>query len=147
MTAKLALKVQSKIRANFWITRPVNYVRDQWIVARRRSNIEMPQCRTANTDICYLERQHAMNRTELSSVILARMASGAPFTYGDLHYPLPKKGTDGCETARVADQAIQRWRKKGWISFTRVRGQCVWSLTNLGTTEARNITSRVQEAG
>ena len=39
--------------------------------------------------------------------IEARMASGEPFMFRDLY------GVDGDDAFRVADWAIQRWRKAG----------------------------------
>lgn len=52
----------------------------------------------------------------------ARMASGLPFTYGAL-------AADGLDKRRAADKQIQKWRKKGWIAFTREAGAIVWRLT------------------
>lgn len=65
--------------------------------------------------------------TELES-IEARMANGKPFTYGEL-MGLTAGGHD---PSRVADRAIQRWRKRGWISYERVGRSVVWTFTDAG---------------
>lgn len=38
----------------------------------------------------------------------------------------------GIDVSRIADQCIQRWRRKGWIAFSRKKGTPVWSLTEDG---------------
>lgn len=58
--------------------------------------------------------------------IRARMGNGEPFTYGELWLPY------GIEAFRIADREIQRWRKKGFISFTREGRNVVWRLTDAG---------------
>lgn len=64
--------------------------------------------------------------------IEARMLSGEPFTFMHLH---SLSGYQG-DTYRVADRALQKWRKKGWISFVRKGHTPVWSLTGVGLKEA-----------
>lgn len=61
-----------------------------------------------------------------------RMVSGEPFTFMQLH-SLSGYGSD---TYRLADRALQRWRKKGWISFIRKGHSPVWSLTEIGKRQA-----------
>ncbi len=60
-----------------------------------------------------------------------RMATGEPFTFGELYRTVKWNGNG----YREADRCIQRWRKKGWISFTRKGRDCVWSLTENGRVE------------
>lgn len=69
-----------------------------------------------------------MTRDDYKREIEERMADGRPFTYGDLylHY------WPDIDVSRIADQCIQRWRRKGWISFKREGGTPVWSLTDAG---------------
>ena len=70
------------------------------------------------------------NATELekeADTVEARMSRGGPFTYGELCSLL-----GGNDNNRVADKTIQKWRKKGWISYTRERGRVVWRLTAEG---------------
>lgn len=57
-----------------------------------------------------------------------RMASGEPFT----HAELCTLTADRKDEDRIADKTIQKWRKKGWIYFTRVGHQVLWTLTNEG---------------
>lgn len=61
-----------------------------------------------------------------------RMRSGEPFTFMHLH-SLSGYQSD---TYRLADRTIQKWRRKGWISFVRKGHTPVWSLTELGKSEA-----------
>jgi hypothetical protein len=63
-------------------------------------------------------------------IIERRMVSGEPFTYGEL-CRLPGLGRDD---DRLADKTIQRWRRKGWISFIRFDRSPLWSLTDAGRT-------------
>lgn len=60
--------------------------------------------------------------------IESRMRSGEPFTYGQL-CRLPGMHRDD---DRLADKAIQRWRRRGWISFERVGRNTLWTLTEVG---------------
>ena len=62
------------------------------------------------------------------SYIESRMGNGKPFCLMDL-YIFPQAGFNA---DRIADRAIQRWRKRGWISFERQKGVPVWSLTETG---------------
>lgn len=55
--------------------------------------------------------------------IETRMASGEPFTYGQLCKQWPA-------SHRLIDQTIQKWRRKGLISFARTGRLTVWSLTD-----------------
>jgi hypothetical protein len=68
-------------------------------------------------------------REALRARMEARMTQGKPFTYGDLWIGLR---ADTCDVSRVADQCIQRWRKRDWIAFTRQGGKVIWSLTDAG---------------
>lgn len=66
--------------------------------------------------------------------VVAQMSSGQPFTYMDLCFL-----TDGKrDESRVADKTIQRWRRRGWIAFVRVKGRPVWNLTEKGKAEITN---------
>lgn len=60
--------------------------------------------------------------------IEARMSNGEPFTFMQLHQ------LSGCDsdTYRLADRALQKWRRKGWISFKRKGHTPVWFLTDIG---------------
>lgn len=64
--------------------------------------------------------------------LTARMSSGKPFTYGAL-------AADGLDKKRAADKQIQKWRKKGWIAFTREGGATVWRLTKEGIVATAHI--------
>lgn len=66
-----------------------------------------------------------------------RMGGGRPFTYLDL-CAIPG-GDAGC---RIADREIQRWRRKGLITFSRVRGRPIWRLTPEGV---RHVYLKSQE--
>ncbi len=57
-----------------------------------------------------------------------RMKSGKPFTFASLHTNLPEEGY------RMADRTIQKWRRKGWISFVRNGRDTIWALTAAGRT-------------
>lgn len=65
-----------------------------------------------------------------------RMASGRDFTVGDLTAPLIQRSANDVDPSKVADKAVQRWRKKGWIAFTREKGVPIWSLTSDGRSNA-----------
>lgn len=67
-------------------------------------------------------------------IIEKRMGSGEPFTYGEL-LKIPEIA-DKAAASRLADKTIQRWRRKGWIKFTRQGRDCVWHLTEKGQSEA-----------
>lgn len=69
-----------------------------------------------------------MIMNETLQKIEARMANGEPFRFRDLHSLANSMGADW----RIADRAIQRWRKRGWISFVRVGRDSIWSLTEAG---------------
>lgn len=56
-----------------------------------------------------------------------RIASGEPFTYGQLTQLNPNEAKD-----RIVDRTLQRWRKAQLITFTREGHQTFWSLTELG---------------
>lgn len=76
-----------------------------------------------------------MTRDEIVAAIEARMGDGEPFTFGDLHRLQSIKqptSLDEPDPYRLADAAIQRWRKRGWISFRRVGRDTFWSLTDAG---------------
>ena len=63
---------------------------------------------------------------QYQQAIECRMSSGEPFTYGELCRIQPRPfGEDG----RTADKTIQKWRRKGWIAFTREGRSTVWRLT------------------
>lgn len=63
---------------------------------------------------------------EIEKKIVHRMANGTPFVFQNLWVPY------GDEAYRLADRLIQRWRKKGYISFVRIGRQSIWSLTDAG---------------
>lgn len=64
-----------------------------------------------------------MTDAEILTYVEQRMSNGQSFTFGSLHRGLP-------DTAyRIADRAIQKWRRKGWIAFTREGRNAVWRLT------------------
>lgn len=58
--------------------------------------------------------------------IMDRMASGQSFTFSQLWH------SAGDENYRLVDRLIQKWRRKGWISFDRVGRECVWNMTDAG---------------
>jgi hypothetical protein len=64
-----------------------------------------------------------MSNNKLEQCIL----SGEPFTYGGLCAL-----TENNDAAREADKLIQKWRRKGWIAFTREGRSVVWRLTKEG---------------
>lgn len=75
-------------------------------------------------------------------IIEKRMASGQPFTYGELCALTPSD-----EGGRLADRTIQKWRKKGWIAFTREGRNTVWRLTGAGLEAAAVRQIRAGQAG
>ncbi len=59
-----------------------------------------------------------------------RIFSGEPFTFYGLH--------GGLDAAyRPADRLIQKYRRKGFISFEMKGRQPVWSLTETGRAEMK----------
>jgi hypothetical protein len=80
-------------------------------------------------------KPESTERESLRAKIEARMSRGDPFTYGDLYINLDSAT---CDVSRVADQCIQRWRKRGWVAFTREGGRVVWSLTDAGKAALAN---------
>jgi hypothetical protein len=66
---------------------------------------------------------------DLSDPLQARMASGEPFTHGELI----RHGD------READLMQQRWRKRGWIAFKRIGRDTFWSLTQAGKEEVARV--------
>lgn len=65
-----------------------------------------------------------MTNDEITARIEQRMSNGESFTFGALHANLPEAAY------RIADKAIQRWRRKGWIAYTREGRSIVWRLTD-----------------
>ena len=63
----------------------------------------------------------------LTKLVETRMASGDSFTFAELCQLDPDK-----KTFRLADRTIQKWRRKGWIAFTRSGRLTVWRLTEAG---------------
>lgn len=61
-----------------------------------------------------------------------RMMSGEPFTFRQLQ----SLSVSYIDTYRVADRALQKWRRKGWITFERKGRTPIWSLTDKGKAEA-----------
>ena len=59
----------------------------------------------------------------------ARMKSGEPFTFAQIHWTC---GDTKSPAYREADRLIQRWRRAGWIEFKREGRQTIWSLTKRG---------------
>lgn len=66
---------------------------------------------------------------------VTRMLNGEPFTYAGIGAVVSSCGAhEGRD--RIADRTIQRWRRKGWIAFTREGRSVVWRLTELGVAQA-----------
>jgi hypothetical protein len=61
-----------------------------------------------------------------------RIFSGEPFTYSALCALRPNNDAD-----RYADKTIQKYRRKGYIAFTREGRAVVWRLTDAGQEYAR----------
>jgi hypothetical protein len=79
----------------------------------------------------FLHREPEPSEAEMSK-LSRRMASGEPFTYGELH-------AAGLDKRRAADKQIQKWRRKGWISFARFGRQALWSLTDAGRAATEDL--------
>lgn len=60
------------------------------------------------------------------------MGSGETFSYSGLWMSLYAPPGSGIDPGRLADQCIQRWRKKGWIHPQRLGRNTYWSLTDAG---------------
>lgn len=75
------------------------------------------------------------NKAKATAAIKKRMITGEAFTYAGLCGISTAQGGDEGKD-RNADRAIQRWRKKGWIEFTREGRLVVWKLTEKGAAEA-----------
>ncbi|ABS68828.1 hypothetical protein Xaut_3600 [Xanthobacter versatilis] len=77
-------------------------------------------------------------RTEIeapmATAVENRMMDGTPFTYSGLAAVSEAAGGDEARD-RVADRTIQKWRRRGWISFRRIKREVVWSLTAEGEDE------------
>lgn len=58
------------------------------------------------------------------------LKSGEPFTYGELC----ERFNDG-KMCREADKTLQKWRKKGWLTVTRVGRRHLWRTTDKGREE------------
>jgi hypothetical protein len=71
-----------------------------------------------------------MSETRNWTAIERRMASGDTFTLAQLS----RLGnpTAGQMYDRVADRAMQKWRRLGWIDFKREGRVPVWHLTDAG---------------
>lgn len=65
--------------------------------------------------------------------IYTRMATLKTFTFAELHLGLPD------EAYRTADRLLQKFRKRGWATFTRDGRNCVWSLTDAGREYLRSF--------
>jgi hypothetical protein len=76
--------------------------------------------------------------TELIARVEVRMATGEPFELQDLH-----GGDCHGPIYRVADRTIQKWRKAGYIDFTRHGRHVVWQLTISGQRHAEDVRARV----
>lgn len=63
--------------------------------------------------------------------IEARMANGRPFTYAELCVLARLHGNHE-NRSRLCDKTVQRWRRRGLISFTREGRSAVWRLTDAG---------------
>lgn len=76
-----------------------------------------------------------ITREDRERDIRRRMLSGKPFSYGGLV-------ADGFEPngTRIVDNMIQKLRKSGLISFKRVGGRVVWTATEAGLQECRELT-------
>lgn len=71
------------------------------------------------------------DKETIAAAIESHIASGETFTLSDL-VSIALRYSGDCDADRLADAAIQRWRKKGWISFSRAGRRTVWSLTDAG---------------
>jgi transcription initiation factor TFIIIB Brf1 subunit/transcription initiation factor TFIIB len=65
-----------------------------------------------------------------------RLLSGEPFTYGEMCAYARRLGLDE-EHHRAVDKTIQRFRKRGWISFVRVGRSPLWTATAVGIEAGR----------
>lgn len=70
-----------------------------------------------------------MTKEQIQSAVEARMANGNPFTLKELRQLPAFADVKDVSPDRVADALIQRWRKRGWVTFTRVGRDTVWTLT------------------
>lgn len=58
----------------------------------------------------------------------SRMLSGEPFTYGELCAAF----TSDDDRSRTIDRTIQKFRRKGLITFERKGKRIVWTATEAG---------------
>lgn len=65
---------------------------------------------------------------------------GEPFTFSDLCAVAPSQH-------RLADQLIQKYRKRGLISFARIGRDSVWSLTDAGREEQKSRAATPSKEG
>ncbi|AFU87567.1 hypothetical protein CcrKarma_gp050 [Caulobacter virus Karma] len=66
--------------------------------------------------------------------VLARIESGEPFTYAGLSAVNDAAGGNEARD-RLADRTIQKYRRKGWITFTREGRYVVWRPTPAGAAQ------------
>uniref|UniRef100_A0AB74UM61 Uncharacterized protein n=1 Tax=Caulobacter phage BL57 TaxID=3348355 RepID=A0AB74UM61_9VIRU len=71
--------------------------------------------------------------TPLEAVI-AQIESGEPFTYHTLSVVNDAAGGNEARD-RLADRTIQKYRRKGWITFTREGRYVVWRPTPAGAAQ------------
>jgi hypothetical protein len=70
-----------------------------------------------------------------------RMLGGDPFSHHDPPAPsAPVSGRFVPEPERLIDRAIQRFRRKGWISFKHEGGRVVWRWTSAGEIACGELT-------
>lgn len=62
------------------------------------------------------------------------MTAQHPFTFGELCAIL-----NNGEPDRLADRTIQKWRRKGWLKYTRVGSRIEWVVTDKGFHEAGGL--------
>lgn len=76
-----------------------------------------------------------MTKDEAKAAVEMRIFNGVQFTFNQLS--MHCRGVDGMRDPwRIADAAIQRNRKKGFIAFIRNGNQSIWHLTDAGKAEA-----------
>jgi hypothetical protein len=68
----------------------------------------------------------------VEAAMIRRALSGKPWTFDEMSQI--ERGTPGAENwwGRHADRTHQRWRRKGWATFTRTGRAPRWTLTASG---------------
>ncbi|MFG1417227.1 hypothetical protein V5F38_05360 [Xanthobacter sp. V0B-10] len=72
----------------------------------------------------------------VETAMIARALQAEPYTYGEMsEIEMRQDGAHDRPTykhGREADKIMQRWRRKGWATFSRVGRDTMWSLTDAG---------------